>query len=240
MTHRTARSAAGFTLFLVCLALTTFAGPAVASRVRGGSSSGQASVGPRGHGSRLERSREARVRHAAEQAAIGRAAELATILATRCNNTELLPSDENLGLVRRAVLCLVNRERAQHGVLPLTTTTDLEQAALEHAQELIVGDYFAHVTPSGYTPTERIRATGYIPGSEAGYVIGENLAWGTLNLSTPASIVAAWLASPGHLANILESRYKETGIGVAASVPSSLGDGQPGALYAQEFGVILH
>jgi uncharacterized protein YkwD len=86
---------------------------------------------------------------------------------------------------------------------------------------------------------DRIRATGYIPGPSFGYVIGENLAWGTLNLSTPQAIVSAWTASPGHLANILEARYKDTGIGIVAAVPPSLAGGEPGATYAQEFGVIL-
>ena len=73
-----------------------------------------------------------------------------------------------------------------------------------------------------------------------GYVIGENLAWGTYTLATPQAIVSAWIASPGHLANILESRYRETGIGVEPAVPESLGEGNPGATYAQEFGVIIH
>jgi uncharacterized protein YkwD len=70
-------------------------------------------------------------------------------------------------------------------------------------------------------------------------VIGENLAWGTYQLATPAAIVSAWTASPGHLANILERQYRDTGIGVVPQVPSSLGDGSPGASYAQEFGVII-
>jgi uncharacterized protein YkwD len=69
-------------------------------------------------------------------------------------------------------------------------------------------------------------------------VIGENLAWGTYQLSTPQSIVSAWIASPGHLANILESSYRDTGIAIAPQVPSSLSGGSPGATYAQEFGVI--
>ena len=71
-------------------------------------------------------------------------------------------------------------------------------------------------------------------------MIGENLAWGTYSLATPQSIVSAWIASPGHLANILESQYKETGIGIVPAVPTSMGGGSPGASYAQEFGVIIH
>jgi hypothetical protein len=58
-------------------------------------------------------------------------------------------------------------------------------------------------------------------------------------LSTPAAIVAAWIASPEHLENIRFSSYRDTAIGVVPAVPASLAEGQPGALYTQEFGVIV-
>jgi uncharacterized protein YkwD len=161
------------------------------------------------------------------------------VLATPCQNTELTPEASNLQLVRAAVLCLVNQERAQNGRNPLTLNESLDQAAEGHSVELVADDYFAHVSPSGETPVQRILATGYMPSPSDGYAIGENLAWGTLSLSTPRAIVAAWIASPGHLANILESQYTETGVGVTAAVPASLGEGEPGATYAQEFGVII-
>jgi uncharacterized protein YkwD len=171
--------------------------------------------------------------------AAAQAASIASVLATPCQNTELSPAASNLPLVRAAVLCLINRVRAQHGQSPLQPNADLETAAEEHDGELIADDYFAHVAPNGTTPVDRASATGYIPGPRVGYIIGENLAWGTLNLSTPQSIVAAWVASPGHLANILEAQYRDTGVAVTPAVPSSLGGGQQGATYAQEFGVIL-
>ena len=173
-------------------------------------------------------------------AAQNSAAVIAEVLASPCANTELAPTAEDLPLVRAAVLCLINRERAEHGLNPLGTDARLESAAEGHCAELISADYFAHVSPSGETPVDRIRRTGYIPGPSVGYVIGENLAWGTYSLATPQSIVSAWIASPGHLANILESQYTETGVGVVAAVPASVGGGAPGATYAQEFGVIIH
>jgi uncharacterized protein YkwD len=86
---------------------------------------------------------------------------------------------------------------------------------------------------------ERVQEAGYIPSPQVGYTIGENIAWGTLQLSTPSAIVAAWIASPEHLANILYSPYRDTAIGVVAAVPASLGEGQPGAVYSQDFGVIV-
>jgi uncharacterized protein YkwD len=167
-----------------------------------------------------------------------RAASIASALEAPCGNGELTPEAGNLPLVRAAVMCLINRVRAQHGEAPLAANARLEQAAEEHDQEMIAADYFAHIAPDGKTPVDRIRATGYIPSPGAGYVIGENLAWGTLSLSTPQAIVAAWIASPGHLANILEAQYQDTGIAITPTVPSSLSGGQQGATYAQEFGVI--
>ena len=64
-----------------------------------------------------------------------------------------------------------------------------------------------------------MRAVGYISSSRVGYEVGENIAWGTLYLATPRAIVAAWMASPGHRANILDARYRETGIGVSPHPP---------------------
>jgi uncharacterized protein YkwD len=168
------------------------------------------------------------------------AAVIAAVLAVPCANTELTPTAENVPLIRGAVMCLIDRERAEHGLSPLTISPRLESAAEGHCAELISADYFAHVSPTGETPVDRIRKTGYIPGPSVGYVIGENLAWGTYSLSTAQSIVSAWIASPGHLANILESQYTETGIGIVPSVPAALGGNSPGATYAQEFGVIIH
>ena len=166
-------------------------------------------------------------------------AMIAAVLATPCTDTEVTPEPANLPVVREAVLCLINQERATHGEQPLRTNSKLEAAAESHATECVELDYFAHVSPSGETPVERIQATGYIPSPFDGYVLGENLAWGTYELGTPQAIVAAWIASPPHLANILEARYTETGIGVTPAVPPSRGEGAPGATYAQEFGDII-
>jgi uncharacterized protein YkwD len=99
-------------------------------------------------------------------------------------------------------------------------------------------DYFSHTAPNGETQLERVIASGYIPNSQVGYTVGENIAWGTSYLATPSTIVAAWIASPEHLANILNGEYRDTGIGIVAAVAASLEEGQPGATYTQEFGVI--
>jgi uncharacterized protein YkwD len=167
-------------------------------------------------------------------------ATLARVLATPCQDAQLAPEPGNLQLVNASVLCLINQKRAQNGEQPLRPEAQLQAAAEAHVRDMLTGDYFDHVSPSGSTPVDRVRATGYITGPPAGYVIGENLAWGTFSLATPQAIVSAWIASPGHLANILEGHYRDTGIAIIPQVPESLASGATGATYAQEFGVISH
>jgi uncharacterized protein YkwD len=157
-----------------------------------------------------------------------------------CANAALRPSAQNLGLIRAATLCLVNRERRAAGERPLHPNARLRRAAQTHTRSMAFGDYFEHVGPGGTTPLARLRAVGYISSSRVGYEVGENIAWGTLSLATPRAIVAAWMASPAHRANILDRRYRETGIGVSPHPPASLSNGEPGAIYTQDFGVIIH
>jgi uncharacterized protein YkwD len=156
-----------------------------------------------------------------------------------CADADLAPSSWNVERVRAAVLCLINRERGAHGESALQRNSRLEQAAQSHTESMAFGGYFEHSGPGGDTPVERMRASGYIYSSQIGYEIGENIAWGTISRGTPGAIVASWMASPGHRANILNSRFRDTAVGVSPHVPSSLGGGQAGGIYTQDFGVII-
>jgi uncharacterized protein YkwD len=156
-----------------------------------------------------------------------------------CPHARLRPTERNLNLIRAATRCLVNRERAAHGERSLRPNARLERAAQRHTDSMAFGDYFEHVGPRGQTPLARMRAARYIYSSQTGFEVGENIAWGTLQLATPRAIVAAWMASPRHRANILDPRFRDTAIGVSPHPPASLAHGQPGAIYTQDFGVIV-
>jgi len=156
-----------------------------------------------------------------------------------CADADLTPTPEDLDRVRAATLCLVNRERAGHGEGALVENTRLDQAAQAHSKDMAEGDYFDHVSPSGVTPLSRMRSCGYIYSSRVGYEVGENIAWGTLWLATPRAIVAAWMNSPEHRANILNGHYRDTAIGVSPHPIASLANGQAGAIYTQDFGLII-
>jgi uncharacterized protein YkwD len=156
-----------------------------------------------------------------------------------CAHTGMTPTAVDLPAIRAAVLCLVNRARAVHGDGPLRGNRRLLKAAQGHSESMAVGDYFSHVGPAGQTPLSRMEAAGYIYSSRLGYQVGENIGFGTLWLATPKAIVHAWMMSPGHRANILDARFRDTAIGVSTNLATAFSGGQRGAVYTQDFGVIV-
>jgi uncharacterized protein YkwD len=158
-------------------------------------------------------------------------------VAGRCPDANLAPGPSDVAQVRAATLCLVNRERAHHGEAALHWNDKLIGAAQAHTESMAFGGYFAHIGSHGETPLARMKHAGYIYSSRLGFEVGENIGWGSLWLGTPRAVVAAWMASPGHRANILDRHFRDTGIGVSPHL-GAMSHGQPGGLYTQDFGVI--
>jgi uncharacterized protein YkwD len=156
-----------------------------------------------------------------------------------CPDATLRPTSANIAQVRTATLCLVNRERLSRGESALRPDVQLQQAAQGHSQDMAAGDYFDHDGRGGSTPLTRIRRAGYIFSSRVGYAVGENIAWATLGLASPKAIVASWMSDVGHRANILDAKFRDTGIGVSPHPLASLARGQAGAIYTQDFGRIV-
>ncbi len=105
------------------------------------------------------------------------------------------------------VISLANVARAEGGLSILTENSLLARAAQSKANDMLAKQYFSHNTPSGETPWTFIKAVGY------SYVTaGENLA---IDFSEAESIQTAWMNSPGHRANIMNTSFQEIGIGIA-------------------------
>jgi serine protease len=104
------------------------------------------------------------------------------------------------------VLALANQERANDGCgVALAANDLLQQAADLHSADMVARDFFSHTNPDGKDPGDRLDDIGYIWWSW-----GENIAAG---YSTPAAVMAGWMASSGHRANILNCDFTEIGIG---------------------------
>src|SRR4051794_6633889 len=69
------------------------------------------------------------------------------------------------------------------------------------------------------------KSSGYLQGASRGCAVGENLAWGRGAASTPASLVRAWLNSPGHRKNIMDRRWRQTGVSTTLATPQGVSGG---------------
>ena len=133
----------------------------------------------------------------------------------------------------RTVLCLLNRIRSRHDLRPLQDSARLRKAALRHSRDMVRRGFFDHDSPGGGDLVSRARAAGYIRAG-VGWTVGENIAWGSGRLATPASIVDAWMHSAGHRHNILSPAFRDLGVGVALGTPRGGG----GATYTTDFGAL--
>jgi uncharacterized protein YkwD len=140
--------------------------------------------------------------------------------AAACAGANRVPTARTLARAERATLCLLNVRRAAHGLRALRASRLLGRSATRYARSLVRGRFFSHVSPSGQTLEARIAGSGYLRGAN-GWAYGENLAWGAGSRATPRSIVAAWMASPPHRANILSTRWRNIGVGIAPGAPVS-------------------
>ncbi len=122
--------------------------------------------------------------------------------------TLLVPfhSSQATTLDPKTVIALVNDERAKLDIQPLEINADLSKAALEKANDMVLHNYFAHVSPSGVTPWQWIGQSGY----DYSFA-GENLA---INFTDAKVQHEAFMQSESHKKNILNPKYKEIGVAV--------------------------
>lgn len=152
-----------------------------------------------------------------------------------CAATTVAAGEAPAATVARAVRCLVNAQRAAHGLAPLRPSRQLRVAAEAHGADMVSHRFFAHVSPFAGAVTDRARRAGYVPRARD-WTLGEDIAWGEGDLSTPRSIVTAWMNSPGHRAVILDRRFRDAGVGVTAGVPVDDAS-MPGATFVLDVGV---
>ncbi|ANP52547.1 uncharacterized protein YkwD [Streptomyces griseochromogenes] len=140
----------------------------------------------------------------------------ATASATPAAPSTPKPTATASSVVARIVQ-LVNAERGKAGCSAVTLNTTLTKVAQAHSQDMAAHQNMSHTGSDGSDPGQRITGAGY-----AWSAYGENVAYG---YSTPEQVMAGWMASPGHRANILNCSFKEIGVGLA----------QPGSYWTQDF-----
>jgi uncharacterized protein YkwD len=106
---------------------------------------------------------------------------------------------------------------------PLVLSDTLQRAASGHARDMAARQKMSHSGGDGSTPPERATRAGY-----RWRFVGENVAAGQ---PTPEAVVAEWVKSPQHCANIMDADYTEMGVAFVTAQ-----QGKAGIYWAQVFG----
>jgi len=109
----------------------------------------------------------------------------------------------------------VNALRVSRGLRPLTVSSDLRRAADAHSDELLEAGVFSHDSPDGTSFSDRLQR--FYPPRNRPWTVGENLLMSGPTEPTSADVIAAWMKSPGHRANLLNPRWRELGVGARFS-----------------------
>jgi len=118
------------------------------------------------------------------------------------DTTSQLTADE------QEVFDLINAKRVANGLSALKIDDELQNVARIKAQDMVNKNYFSHNSPTYGSPFDMIKSFGI-----SYKTAGENIAGNSSN----SSAVNAWMNSEGHRANILNSSFNYTGIGVVSS-----------------------
>lgn len=101
---------------------------------------------------------------------------------------------------------LMNAHRTSMGLNPLVWDDQVAAVAQAHSEDMVARQFFSHTNLDGESPFDRLTAAGITYLSA-----GENIAYG---YPTAESVLAAWLGSSGHRANIENPNYTHHGVGL--------------------------
>lgn len=116
--------------------------------------------------------------------------------------TSQLTADE------QEVFDLINAKRVANGLSALKIDDELQNVARIKAQDMVNNNYFSHTSPKYGSPFDMMKSFGI-----SYKTAGENIAGNSSN----SSAVNSWMNSSGHRANILNSSFNYTGIGIVSS-----------------------
>lgn len=108
----------------------------------------------------------------------------------------------------KEVINLINKQRTNNGLKALKVDEEVQRVARIKAQDMVANNYFSHTSPTYGSPFDMLKSF------KISYkTAGENIAANSSN----SGAVNAWMNSSGHKANILNSSFNYTGIGVVSS-----------------------
>ncbi|MDP5362294.1 MAG: CAP domain-containing protein [Paracoccaceae bacterium] len=112
----------------------------------------------------------------------------------------------NVNALATEIAAGVNASRRANGQAPLRFSPTLGRAAMGHACDMLVNNFFDHRGSDGSSSQVRVQKAGYND-----CIVAENIAWG---YPRSEQIIDGWMNSPGHRRNMLHPRIEEFGVGI--------------------------
>src|SRR3954454_20797627 len=141
-----------------------------------------------------------------------------TAAAAGCPGAGAAAASTSPGKLRAAVICLVNKRRAEHGVGALRVERHIQKPAGRHARDMQRNHFFDHQRPGGPDLSTRLHRAGW-----HGHAWGEAIAYGCGPSRTPRGAVRMWMNSPPHRELMLSGTYRQGGVGVTNGAPCGAG-----------------
>ena len=131
-----------------------------------------------------------------------------TTTKTQTNVVGSNTTNSNLSSDEKEVFDLINKQRTNNGLTALKIDNEVQRVARIKAQDMVNNNYFSHTSPTYGSPFDMLKSF------KVTYkTAGENIAGNSSN----SGAITAWMNSAGHKANILNSSFNYTGIGVVSS-----------------------
>lgn len=123
-------------------------------------------------------------------------------------NSSGTQTSSNMNSDEKEVFNLINQQRTNNGLSALKVDSEVQRVARIKAEDMVTNNYFSHTSPTYGSPFDMLKSF------KISYkTAGENIAANSSN----SGAVNAWMNSSGHKANILNSSFNYTGIGVVNS-----------------------
>ena len=123
-------------------------------------------------------------------------------------NSSGTQTSSNMNSDEKEVFNLINQQRTNNGLSALKEDNEVQRVARIKAEDMVTNNYFSHTSPTYGSPFDMLKSF------KISYkTAGENIAANSSN----SGAVNAWMNSSGDKANILNSSFNYTGIGVVNS-----------------------
>jgi uncharacterized protein YkwD len=130
--------------------------------------------------------------------------------AASCANAEVLAQELERKALRKALTCLINKERKQRDLVKIRKKRQLQKAAQRHTNAMVKTGCLLHQCPGEADIDQRIRRTGYLDNARR-WAYAENTGCAV----SAKAMFGRWMDSDYHRGNMLRRKFRHVGVGVS-------------------------